>query len=105
VTPTAGGHVSDDEGDSQRKWREYQQNAGGGPDLPIEIADAGPAASAVVLAGYDVAKAGRYWVLNYPDGGWQRTKTRHDAHRLAALHFCDRAAWTIEVNGDGAGPA
>jgi hypothetical protein len=105
VTPMGGGVMSpDDDGESQRRWREFQQNAGGGPDLPMEIDGAGPGVSAVVLADYNVVKAGRYWVLTYPDGGWQRTKTRRDAHRLAALHFCDRSAWTIEVQGDGAGP-
>jgi hypothetical protein len=46
-----GGHVPDDVGDSQRKWRDFQQNAGGGPDLPMELDEAAPGASAVSLAG------------------------------------------------------
>lgn len=84
----------------QAAWREFQQTAGGGPDLPIEIDST---ESEVVLQGYSVTRHGRYWKLTYPDGQWQRTKTRREAHRLAALHFIDRAAWAIAVKGDGAG--
>lgn len=58
--------------------------------------------SEVVLQGYSVTRHGRYWKLTYPDGQWQRTKARREAHRLAALHFIDRAAWEIAVKGDGA---
>lgn len=83
----------------QAAWREFQQTAGGGPDLPIEIDST---ESEVVLQGYSVTRHGRYWKLTYPDGQWQRTKTRREAHRLAALHFIDPAAWAIAVKGDGA---
>ena len=84
----------------QAAWREFQQTAGGGPDLPMEI---DTTESEVVLQGYSVSRHGRYWKLTYPDGQWQRTKTRREAHRLAALHFIDRAAWVIAVTGDGTG--
>jgi hypothetical protein len=80
-------------------WREFQQTAGGGPDLPVEIDVEDPE---VGLEGYSVVRYGRYWKLTYPDGQWQRTRTKRDAHRLAALHFVDPAAWTIAVKGDGA---
>lgn len=88
-------------GDRYRAWRQFQIGAGGGPDLPMEI-DADAAAPEVVLDGYTVTRHGRYWKLIYPDGGWQRTATKREAQRLAALHFIDRAAWTIAVRGDGA---
>ena len=57
--------------------------------------------------GYVVEKRGRtsaagLWLLTYPDGSWQRTRTRRDAQRLADLHRSDRAAWTLEVAGSGA---
>ena len=89
------------DGDRSRTWREWQQTLGGGPDLPMEIDEGAPAAAAV-LDGYTIARQGRWWRLVYPDGQWQRTRTKRDALRLAALHFADRAAWTTEVRGDGA---
>lgn len=52
---------------------------------------------------YLIEKCGRRWKLTYPDGGWQRTSTRRDAERLAALHAQDRPAWVIEVQGGGGG--
>ena len=52
--------------------------------------------------GYLIEKYGRWWKLTYPDGGWQRTSTRGDAERLAALHAEDHRAWVVEVRGGGA---
>ncbi|MDA0250181.1 MAG: hypothetical protein O3B27_11175 [Actinomycetota bacterium] len=95
--------VGNVDGDSHRAraWREWQQTLGGGPDLPMEIDDAA-AAPTVVLDGYSATRLGRYWRLVYPDGHWQRTSTKREALRLAALHFADRSAWTVAVQGDGA---
>lgn len=56
-----------------------------------------------MIHGYLIEKYGRRWKLTYPDGGWQRTSTRRDAERLAALHAQDLPAWVIEVQGGGGG--
>ena len=57
--------------------------------------------------GYVIERRGRtsatgLWKLTYPDGTWQRTRTKRDDQRLADLHRSDRAAWTLEVHGSGA---
>lgn len=39
------------------------------------------------------------WRLIYPDGGYQRTRNKRDAERLAKLHATDRPAWSKEVTG------
>ncbi len=52
--------------------------------------------------GYVIERYGRYWKLTYPDGGWQRTRNRCEAERLAALHAVDYRAWVVEVQGGGA---
>ena len=96
--------MSVDNDERYRAWRQSQIGAGGGPDLPAEIDQTTPERQ-VVLEGYSVVKHGRYWKLTYPDGQWQRTTTKREAHRLAALHFIDPTAWTIAVMGDGAVPA
>ena len=90
-----------DSDERYRAWRQFQIGAGGGPDLPTDM-DEGTPEPAVVLEGYSVVRHGRYWKLTYPDGQWQRTTTKRAGHRVAALHFIDRAAWTIAVKGDGA---
>jgi len=51
---------------------------------------------------FRIERCGRYWKLHYPDGGWQRTKTRGEAQRLADLYLDDYRAWVVEVRGDGA---
>jgi hypothetical protein len=71
-------------------------------DTAATAVDGGLADPQVTLEGYGVVKHGWYWKLTYPDGQWQRTRTKREAQRLAALHFIDRTAWTIAVSGDGA---
>jgi hypothetical protein len=51
---------------------------------------------------FGIERFGRYWKLTYPDGGWQRTKTRGEAQRLANLYLTDHQAWVVEVAGGGA---
>lgn len=50
---------------------------------------------------YDDEPPRNRWRLIYPDGGYQRTRTKKDALRLIRLHASDRAAWCREVRGDG----
>ncbi len=51
---------------------------------------------------FRIERFGTLWKLHYPDGGWQRTKTRREAQRLAALYLDDHQAWVAEVHGEGA---
>lgn len=48
---------------------------------------------------YDNEPPRNRWRLVYPDGTYQRTRTRKDALRLVKLHTYDRAAWTQETQG------
>ena len=50
-----------------------------------------------MIHGYLIEKYGRRWKLTYPDA--QRTSTRRDAVRLAALHAEDYPGWAVEVQG------
>lgn len=57
----------------------------------------------VWVGGYVIEKFGQLWKLTYPDGGWQRTRPRREAERLAALHAEDYPTWVVEIRGGGAG--
>ena len=104
--------------DADRRYRwdlYFASRAGIDADLPYTDTQLDTALRAVIAPlsptdaddGYVIEKRGRtsaagLWKLTYPDGTWQRTRTKRDAQRLADLHRTDRAAWTLEVRGSGA---
>jgi hypothetical protein len=102
--------------DRRYRWDLYfASRAGIDADLPYTDNQLDTALRAVVAPlsptaaddGYVIEKRGPtsatgLWKLTYPDGTWQRTRTKRDAQRLADLHRSDRAAWTLEVRGSGA---
>jgi len=104
--------------DRRYRWDLYfASRAGIDADLPYTDNQLDTALRAVVTPlgptagddGYVIVKRGQtsatgLWKLTYPDGSWQRTRTKRDAQRLADLHRTDRAAWILEVRGSGATP-
>ena len=59
----------------------------------------GPNQSTYYVERYDGQPPRNRWRLVYPEGTYQRVRTRRDAERIASLHANDRAAWSIEITG------